>query len=84
MVERSICPKQCVDSASPLETMMNLLLKYGGPKVSLVVGYIFICAAIGGLFSTEQRTVKYWLGLIVLVVLGVSCLANGRNSIRRR
>lgn len=63
---------------------MNLLLKYGGPKVSLVVGYIFICIAIGGLFSTEPRTVKYWLGLIVVVVLGVSCLANGRNSIKRR
>jgi hypothetical protein len=63
---------------------MNLLLKVGGPKVSLIVGYIFICIAIGGLFSTEERTVKYWLGLIVVVVLGVSCLANGRNSIKRR
>ncbi len=62
---------------------MSLLLKYGGPKVSLIVGFICICAAIGDLFSTEQWTAKYWLRLIVLVVLGVSCLANGRNSIRR-
>jgi hypothetical protein len=63
---------------------MTLLLKYGGPKVNLVIGFIFICVAIGGLFSTEPRTAKYWLGLIVVVVLGVSFLANGRNSIKRR
>jgi hypothetical protein len=34
---------------------MNLLLRYGGPKVNLTIGFICICAAIGALFSTEQR-----------------------------
>ena len=29
---------------------MNLLLKYGGPKVNLIVGFICICGAISGLF----------------------------------
>jgi hypothetical protein len=63
---------------------MNMLLRFGGPKIDLIVGFICICAAIGALLSAEHFTLKLWLRVLLLAVVGIACLASGRNSIRRR
>jgi hypothetical protein len=62
---------------------MNLLLKYGGPWVS-VVGFCCVCAVISGLFSPKHLTTSSWLGLILVALLGIACLASARKVLRRR
>jgi hypothetical protein len=63
---------------------MNLLLKYGGPWVSVVVGFCCVCAAVGGLFSPKHLTTRSWLGLILVALLGIACLASAGKGLRGR
>jgi hypothetical protein len=62
---------------------MSLLLKYGGPKVSFVVGLLVVLVALGSLFRIREFTVRDFGGWIVMVMLGVSCLAVSRNAMKR-
>ena len=63
---------------------MNLLLKRGGPYVNFAVGLLFICGGIGSLFRAKHFTLRDVLGLIVVLVIGICCLAVGRSAMKRR
>jgi len=63
---------------------MNLLLKYGGPRVNLILGFLCICGAIGALFTNDHFTVSWWLRFALLVLGGALLLFTARGSIRRK
>jgi hypothetical protein len=63
---------------------MNLLLKYGGPYVNFGVGLVIVCGCVGSLFRIRHFTLRDVLGLIVVLVIGISCLAVSHSAMRRR
>jgi hypothetical protein len=63
---------------------MNLLLKYGGPKVNFMFGLLLLFAFIGGLVKLiEHFSWRAAIGEIFLLVFAASCLAVSREGMRR-
>ena len=61
-----------------------MLLKCGGPYVNFAVGLILICGAIGSVFRAKHFTLRDVGGLIVVLIIGISCLAVSHSAIKRR